>query len=51
MKVKLITTKKNYKAYLKVVAELLEMKVKPGTPEWEKLETARELIKIYEENK
>lgn len=49
MKIKAITTKKNYKAYLKVVSELIELKVKPGSAEYEKLQTAQTLIKNYED--
>lgn len=50
MKIKTITTKKNYKAYLKVVTELIALKVKPGSAEFEKLQTAQALIKKYEDN-
>lgn len=49
MKIKPITTKKNYKAYLKVVSELVSLKIKPGSSEYEKLQIAQELIKNYED--
>jgi|GEM_PF-882939 hypothetical protein len=49
MKIKAITTKKNYKAYLKVVSELVGLKIKPGSAEYEKLQTALVLIKNYED--
>lgn len=49
MKLKPIKTKKDYESYLNWVDELFEKKVKPNTPEGEKLQVALLLIKDYED--
>lgn len=49
MKLKPIKSKKDYEAYLAVVDELFEKKVKPNTPDGEFLHIALLLIKEYED--
>lgn len=49
MELKIIKTKKQYQQYLNWVNELFDKKVKPNTPEGEKLEAALLLIKQYED--
>lgn len=48
MELKIIKTKKDYQAYLDWVDEMFDKKVKPNTPEGEKLQVALLLIKQYE---
>lgn len=48
MELKKIKTKKEYQAYLDWVDELFDKKVKPASPEGEKLQVALILIKQYE---
>jgi len=49
MKLKPIKSKKEYEAYLDLVDELFEKKVKPSTPDGEFLHIALLLIKEYED--
>jgi HTH-type transcriptional regulator/antitoxin HigA len=49
MQLKTITTKKEYQSYLDWADELFDKKVKPTSPEGEKLKIALLLIKQYEE--
>ncbi len=49
MQLKTITTKKEYQSYLDWVDELFDKKVKPTSPEGEKLKIALLLIKQYED--
>jgi HTH-type transcriptional regulator/antitoxin HigA len=49
MQLKIITTKKDYQAYLYWVDAMFDKKVKPNTPEGEKLQVALLLIKQYED--
>lgn len=49
MELKIIKTKKQYQQYLDWVNELFDKKVKPNTPEGEKLQVALLLIKQYED--
>lgn len=49
MELKIIKTKKQYQQYLDWVNELFDKKVKPHTPEGEKLQVALLLIKQYED--
>lgn len=49
MELKIIKTKKDYQAYLDWVDEMFDKKVKPHTPEGEKLQVALLLIKQYED--
>lgn len=49
MELKIIKTKKEYLASLDWVEELLDKKVKPNSPEGEKLQVALLLIKQYED--
>ncbi len=49
MQLKTITTKKEYQSYLDWADELFDKKVKPNSPEGEKLKIALLLIKQYED--
>jgi len=49
MELKKIKTKKEYQAYLDWVDELFDKKVKPNSPEGEKLQVALLLIEKYED--
>ena len=49
MELKIIKTKKEHQAYLNWVDEMFDKKVKPNTPEGEKLQVALLLIKQYED--
>ena len=49
MELKTIKTKKVYQAYLDRVDELFDKKVKPNSPDGEKLQVALLLIKQYED--
>lgn len=49
MELKIIKTKKDYQTYLNWVDEMFDKKVKPNTPEGEKLQVALLLIKQYED--
>jgi len=49
MTLKVIKTKKDYKAYLDWVDGLFDKKVTPGSPEGEELQVALVLIKQYED--
>ena len=49
MELKIIKSKKQYQEYLDWVDELFDKKIKPNTPEGEKLEVALLLIKQYED--
>ena len=49
MELKKIKTKKKYQAYLDWIDELFDKKVKPTSPEGEKLQVALLLIKDYED--
>ena len=49
MELKKIKTKKEYQAYLDWVDELFDKKVKPTSPQGEKLQVALLLIKQYED--
>ena len=49
MQLKTITTKKEYQSYLDWTDELFDKKVKPNSPEGEKLKIALLLIKQYED--
>ncbi len=49
MELKLIKTKKQYDAYLDWVDSMFDKKVKPNTPEGNKVEVALLLIKQYED--
>ncbi len=49
MELKKIKTKKDYQAYLDWVDELFDKKVKPASPEGEKLQVVLILIKQYED--
>jgi HTH-type transcriptional regulator / antitoxin HigA len=49
MELKIIKTKKQYQGYLDWVDKMFDKKVKPNTPEGEKLQVALLLIKQYED--
>jgi HTH-type transcriptional regulator / antitoxin HigA len=49
MKLRVIKTEKEYKAYLDWVDELFEKKLPPDSPEGEELQVALLLIKQYED--
>ena len=49
MELKTVKTKKAYQAYLDWVDELFDKKVKPNSPDGEKLQVALLLIKQYED--
>lgn len=49
MKLKIIETKKEYRQYLDWVDAMFDKKVKPHTPDGEKLQVALLLIKQYED--
>lgn len=49
MELKIIKTKKQYQEYLDWVDRIFDKKVKPNTPEGEKLQVALLLIKQYED--
>ena len=49
MKLKIIKSKKQYQEYLDWVDKMFDKKVKPNTPEGEKLEIVLLLIKQYED--
>jgi HTH-type transcriptional regulator / antitoxin HigA len=49
MELKIIKTKKQYQEYLDWVDKMFDKKVKPNTPEGEKLQVALLLIKQYED--
>jgi HTH-type transcriptional regulator / antitoxin HigA len=49
MELKIIKTKKQYLEYLDWVDKMFDKKVKPNTPEGEKLQVALLLIKQYED--
>ncbi len=49
MKLKVITNKREYEAYLEWVDDKFDKKVKPNSPEGEKLKVALILIKDYED--
>ena len=51
MELKLIKTKKQYDAYLDWVDAMFDKKVRPNTPEGNKVEVALLLIKQYEDAK
>ena len=51
MQLKTITTKKEYQSYLDWTDELFDKKVKPNSPEGEKLKIALLLIKQYEDER
>jgi len=49
MNLKIIGSKKEYQQYLDWVDEMLDQKVRPKTPEGEKLQVVLLLIKLYED--
>ena len=49
MELKIIKTKKQYQEYLDWVDKMFDKKIKPNTPEGEKLQVALLLIKQYED--
>lgn len=49
MKLKVITTKKEYESYLAWIDEMFDKKVKPNSPEGEALQVALLLVKQYED--
>jgi HTH-type transcriptional regulator/antitoxin HigA len=49
MELKIIKTKKQYQQYLDWVDEMFDAKVKPNSPEGEKVQVALLLIKQYED--
>ena len=49
MELKIIKTKKQYEEYLEWVDKMFDKKIKPGTPEGEKLQVVLLLIKQYED--
>lgn len=49
MELKPIKTKKDYEAYLQWVDEMFDKKIKPSSPEGQKLQVALLLIKQYED--
>ncbi|HEY0678594.1 MAG TPA: transcriptional regulator [Chitinophagaceae bacterium] len=49
MELKIIKTKKQYQEYLNWVDKMFDKKVKPNTPEGEKLQVVLLLIKQYED--
>lgn len=50
MELKIIKTKKQYQQYLDWVDKMFDKKVKPASPEGEKLQVALLLIKQYEDD-
>ena len=49
MELKIIKTKKEYQIYLNWVDEMFDKKVKPNTPDGEKVQVALLLLKQYED--
>ncbi|HEY5407166.1 MAG TPA: transcriptional regulator [Ginsengibacter sp.] len=49
MKLKIIKTKQDYELYLNWVDKMFDKKIKPNTPDGEKLQIALLLIKQYED--
>jgi HTH-type transcriptional regulator / antitoxin HigA len=49
MELKIIKTKKQYQEYLDWVDKMFDQKIRPNTPEGEKLQVALLLIKQYED--